>query len=674
MMKSKLLLLAFIVCSFYGSVAQNYKFGKVSKKELLQQEHPKDPTSNAAILYREIHTNFDYTSDSGFYMITDVFERVKIYNKEGFDWASKEIELYQGSSGADDEISGLKAYTYYLGNGDKIEEIKLKSDGIFEEETNKYIHKVKFTMPDLREGCVIEYKYTIKSPFINNIDEFRFQETIPVEKVDVRFASPEYFVFKTHQKGWVPYKIDKSARDRTIPLSNSRSQYDIYGNMTSKGGTRDLKFKEDTYTIELDNIPAMKEETFAGNIDNYSTGLKFELSYVDFPGSSLQSYSTTWEDVSKGIYEIDSFGHELKRSNYFEDDLDNLLSGVSSPEEKINRIFSYVVNKMTWNNYTSYYTNEGVKEAYKKGSGNVADINLMLVAMLRKANLNADPVLVSTKDHGMPLFPTRNGFNYVIAGVELPDGILLLDATSKNAEMGILKSSVMNWQGRIIKKDGTSSWVSLSPQVPAVKSAMVNVDIQPDLSVTGQAKSRFTGNYAFRYRTEFKVLNEDAQRKEIEKNANEVELSNLHFENLENLGKPVSLEYDFESLDAVEDVAGKLYFSPMVFMATKESPFKPETRQYPIDFGYPMKDRYIINIELPKGYKVESLPENAVFNLGENTGNYRYLISQMGNKLQLSVEFSMNQSFIAADEYGNLKKFYELLIAKENEKVVLSKV
>jgi hypothetical protein len=135
----------------------------------------------------------------------------------------------------------------------------------------------------------------------------------------------------------------------------------------------------------------------------------------------------------------------------------------------------------------------------------------------------------------------------------------------------------------------------------------------------------------------------------------------------------VALEYDFETFGSVEDVAGKLYFSPLVFMATKESPFKPEIRLYPIDFGYPMKDRYIVNISLPEGYKVESLPENAMYNLGADIGSYRYLISQVGNKIQLSVEFSINKSYVAAEEYGNLKKFFELLIAKENEKVVLSK-
>ncbi|WGF92870.1 transglutaminase domain-containing protein [Aequorivita marisscotiae] len=672
-MKSNFLTILAVLCFVNTSISQNYKFGKVSKEELLQKEHPTDPTADAAILYREIHTEFQYTNNDGFYMVTDVFERVKIYNKEGFDWASKEVDLYQSTSSSKDEIIGLKAYTYYLDGNNKIEEVKLKNDGVFEEKTTKYIHKTKFTMPDVREGCVIEYKYSIKSPFISNIDEFRLQETIPVEKIEIRFASPEYFVFKTHQKGWVPYKVESTSRDRTIALANSRSEYDRYGNMTNRGGARDFKFKEDIYTIDLTDVPAMKEESYAGNIDNYSTGLKFELSYVDFPGSSMKTYSTTWEDVSKGIYKVDSFGNELDKDNYFEDDLNSLLNGVSSQEEKVNKIFSFVLNKMTWNRYTGYYTNEGVKEAYKKGSGNVADINLMLIAMLRKANINANPVLVSTKDNGMPLFPTRNGFNYVIAAVELPQGMVLLDATNKEAEVGVLKPSIMNWQGRLILKDGTSSWVPLSPQTHAVKSSMVNVAIKPDMTVTGVAKNRFTGNYALKYRAKYKSLNADATRKALEKDANQAELSEVNFENLITLGEPVALDYEFETFGAVEDVAGKLYLSPMVFMATKESPFKPETRLYPIDFGYPMKDRYIFNIALPEGYKVESLPENAVYNLGTNMGSYRYLISQAGNNIQLSVEFSINKSYIAAEEYGNLKKFFELLIAKENEKVVLSK-
>src|SRR5690606_4939670 len=248
---------------------------------------------------------------------------------------------YQSGSASKDEISGLKAYTYNLGANNKIEEIKLRNENIFEEKTSKYLHKTKFTMPDIREGSVIEYKYTIKSPYISNIDEFRFQETIPVEKVEVRFASPEYFVFKTHQKGWVPYKVDKNSRSRTMSFNQTVQDITAFsGDGIPHTTRREVNFKEDIYQIAIEAVPAIKEEAYVGNIDNYSTGLKFELSYIDFPGSSIKTFSTTWEDVSKSIYKVDSFGNELERNNYFEDDLGQLLSGVSNPEEKVFRIFS----------------------------------------------------------------------------------------------------------------------------------------------------------------------------------------------------------------------------------------------------------------------------------------------------------------------------------------------
>lgn len=668
-MKTLLLFTLLFLSTFSASFAQNYKFKKVSKEELLQKEHVVNPDANAAILYRETKTEFHYQEDSGWYLVTDYFERVKIYNKEGFKWANVTVDLYKSPGVGEDKLTGLRGYTYYMDSNDKMKSVKLEKDGIFNQETTKYLSQTKVTMPDVREGCIVEYKYTINSPFIFNIDEFRFQENIPVDKVNVVFKSPEYFRYKTHQRGWLPYNVETTTRERSMTINSTERDSD----MRMRTTMHQVNFKEFSHEIDLENVPALKEEAYAGNINNYTSALQFELDYFEIPGGRSKIYSTTWDDVSKNIYKVDSFGPELERTNYFRSDIDALLSGVSNPEEKAGRIFAYVLKKMNWNNYNGYYTNEGVRSAYKKGVGNVADINLMLIAMLRYANLEANPVLVSTKSHGMPLFPTLNGFNYVIAAVDFPQGTLLLDATNKDAEIGVLKSEIINGDGRLIKKDGVSGWISLRSVVPAVKSSMLSLEIKPDFSLTGKAQNRFTGNYAFQYRSNFKNLNNDAQRKVIEKSTKQTELSNFQFDNLNVLGEPVALEYDFESFDYVEEVAGKLYFSPLVFLAIQENPFKPETREYPIDFGFPMKDRYIVNITLPEGYQVESLPEDVIYNLGENIGNYRFLISQMGDKLQLSVELSMNQSFIAAEEYGNLKKFYELCIAKENEKVVLSK-
>lgn len=670
-MKTNILIGMAILFFLNTSVAQNYKFGKVSKEELIEKEHPIDPAADAAILYRETKTSFEYNSGEGFYLSTDVFERIKIYTKEGFEWATQEVDLYQASSGSKDNISGLRGYTYYLGSDGKTAEVKLSNNGVFEETANKYLRKTKFTMPDLREGCVIEFKYTLKSPFIGNIDEFKFQETIPVNKVSVRFSAPEYFHFQTYQSGWVPYKVEKDSKERRIVLGMESRITGAGFSTNRKVETREITFQENIFNIELEDVPSLKEEAFAGNINNYATSIEFELSHTDFPGSMLKTYSTTWEAISKATY--DNLEDEINRRGYFESDLAPIIKNVATQDEKILAIYNFVKTKMNWNGNGGYYSKDGVKDAYKREVGNAADINLMLIGMLRKAGLNANPVLLSSKAHGIPLFPTQNGFNYVIAAVERADDVVLMDATNKNAEIGILNPFLINWQGRLIREDRSSDWVPLTPNAPATQSSLINIELKKDLSIAGNAKNRFTGHYAWKHREKYKGMNDDSARKELEKEMPQTELAEITFENLKKTQQPVSLNYSFEAYDMAEEIGGKIFFSPMAFLAQKENPFTLEKRLYPVDFSYARKDRCIVTVSIPDGFKVESLPENAVFNLGENTGSFRYLISQVREKLQLSVEYSISKPFIEADDYASLKQFFELLIAKQNEKIVLSK-
>jgi hypothetical protein len=672
-MNLKLIVFAVFLFISQFAVSQNFKFGKVSVEELQEKSHPLEPDANAAILYRELKTNFKYSEGNGFMVLTDVFERVKIYNRDGFDWATKKINKYQGKNNDNEEVTGLKGATYYLNESGGIEEIKLRNSGIFEEEASKFIEVTKFTMPDLAEGCIIEYKYTLKSPFISNIDSYRFQESIPINRVDFVFAVPEYFNYKPHQNGWLFFEIDQASREKKVLLSSSLNQRSKYGTSTQEGGSRGLKFDENSYSVILNDVPSIIGETYVGNMDNYSSSLKMELSYTKFPNSIIDYYSSTWEDVSQSIYASESFGSQLEKTNYFEEDLDVLLSGVSNVQEKMIRIFEFVKNRMTWNEYNGFMVDIGVKTAYEEGIGNVADINLMLTAMFRYAGLNANPILVSTKSHGIPVFPTRDGFNYVISGVENQGGVLLFDATNKDGEVNILETKLLNWQGRIIGKEVSSAWVSLAPRKHALKNAMLEVEITDDLTLEGSSKNRSTGHYSMEMRDIYGGLSVDGQRKRLETGKGETEINNVVFENLEVLYQPITYSYDFDASAALENVAGKLYFSPLLYLATIENPFKLAQRKYPVDYGYIWKDRYLISITIPDGYSVESIPENTSFELDQEMGSYKYLISNTGNKIQLSVELAINVSVIPAGNYVSLKKFFELLITKENEKVVLSK-
>ena len=675
-MKIKLALLILVIFAVQSTWAQDFRFGKVSIEEINEKQHPTDPTADAAILYREITSTFHYDQTKGFYLVSDVFERVKIYTKKGFNWGNKNVSLY-ASGTSKDALSRLRAVTYSLGDNGKIHEEKIRKDGIFDVDYNQYHSQKKFTMPDLKEGAVIEYRYSVSSPFIGNIDEFIFQEEIPVNKVEISFAYPDWFTFQSYHKGWIPFNIKTDAKTSSLAYSQITDDSKRQGLSGAAFGPRStirtVPYDEIINKVSMDNVPALKIEAYAGNIRNYSSGLKFELSYTQYPGEMVKTHTTTWDAVTKNIYDTESFGRELERTGYFKKDIDALLVGVSDSREKTIKIFDFVKKNITWNGIEGYHTKDGVREAFRKGSGNVAEINLALTAMLRYAGLNADPVLISTKNHGMPLFPTRNGFNFVVAGVVLNNEVLLLDATNKYSEIGVLQPSLLNWNGRLVRKDKTSDWVTLAPSGHAVSDAMVAIKLSEDLKLSGNVQSRVTGNYAFQYRDSYSKLSLAEQQKRLEKQWNSVDISDISFKNLDDVAHPVSLQYKFETADLVDEIAGKLYFSPLTFLALQESPFKSESRNYPVDFGYPLKDRFLVTIDIPEGYLVESIPENVQMVLNKEMGYFRYLISDLGGKLQLSVELSINQAVIAAEDYLDIKRLYEMVVSKQAEKVVLVK-
>ena len=666
-------LIIFFTCTAVN--AQDFRYGKVSKEELQETAHPKYPDASAAILYRNNYSHFDYNKQDGFILVTEIQERIKIYNAEGYDYSTKFIWLHKQDN-EKEKVSGLKGVTYTLVDGD-MEEAKLRNDGIFEEERDRYSDVTKFTMPNISDGAVIEYKYEIRSPFLGNLDEVRFQERIPLNKVESRYYFPEYFVFKLHSKGGGQVKIDESRRNRKLSLgiTNSRPTGSLTsGYSPSSSRIRSVDFSEKIYTMTANDIAPLKEERFSGNLENYLTSIKFELSYIKFPDSPLKYMSTTWEDVAKNINSSDSFGDELNQTGYFNQDIDALIASAKNSKEKTFLIYEYVKNRMTWNEYLGFYAENGVKNAYKNKTGNVGDINLMLVAMLRYAGIDASPVLISTKHNGIPIFPTRNGFNYVVASAALDGGQILMDATNKLGEVNLLEEKLINWKGRLIKKDGSSMWVSLEPTDNAQSMMLVNVSIGDDLNTTGSLASRFMGHEALNYRKSYLGLTKEEARTKLEERNKGAEFSAIEFENLKECYKPVVLKYDFEPLSGVEKVGGKLLISPMFYLAEKENPFKQDDRQYPIDFGFAKRDRCSIIIKIPEGYKVESLPKSEAFKLFDDMANFSYSIKESLGNIQLTCERAINTALISPVYYSELKQFYDMVIKKQNQQIVLNKI
>jgi hypothetical protein len=668
-MKKLILILLVIATSHFG-FSQNYKLGKVSKEELQEKYYPLDSSVSAAYLYKNRRTYFDYNQQDGFIIITEVHERIKIYNKDGYDWATKSISFYSPDSGNSEKVIVKDAKTFSIVGG-KVKSEKLAKKALFKESTNKYWAKKKFTMPNVSVGSVIEWKYKIISPYFR-INKLELQHSIPMKKVTSTINIPEYFKYNSKSIGYLPVDIKTNNKTRNIKYTYRNKLTDLANNSKTEASMETMEFLETIYQIDKNNIPALYQESYVNNIDNYRSMIEYELSSIKWPNTPTKYYAKTWDDVAKTILKNSRFGEELKKTNYLKDDLITLNSSLTTTSAKIYGALEFVKNKIKWNDYTGKYTEKGLRKAYKEGVGNIADINLTLVAVLRELGINANPVLVSTRSNGVPNFPTLSGFNYVIVYAETSEGNVLLDASEKYSLPNVLPLRALNWQGAIVRPDKTIDFINLGSSTISFEELNMSYKISNDGMIEGMNRVKYKNSAALDYRIKNGSNSEESIISKTEEN-NDIEILNFRLSNIHDLSKPVAKMYKFEKEDGVEIIGNKMYFTPLLFSATTENPFKLKNREYPIDFGTSNEEKIIVSIQIPEGYTIESLPENVAIGMSEDLGTFIYSVKNQGGKIQIVSDIKINTGIIPATYYAEIKEMFKQIVSKQTEKIVLSK-
>lgn len=521
-------------------------------------------------------------------------------------------------------------------------------------EYSEFTNISSFTMPNVKEGTVIEYKYTITSSRLS-IDDIIFQFSIPVNKLDIRIATPEYYIYNKQynfQASYLP-KLIETSKNTAVPFD----------------------YKINISTVNEVDIPALREEAYSGNYNNYRSKMAMELTaYLDSNKILAKTFSSSWEEVSKTIYESENFGGQLSKFSIYKDDLEAVLAGVDDDFEKAFLVENLVKSKVKWNGGFGKYARKGIRAAYKDGEGNDADINLMVISMLRSQGVNANPVVLSTRNNGIPLFPSREGLNYVVCSVEKDGKMLLIDATEQYSTNNVLPQRVLNWQGRLIENENVSRWINMKPSKNSVESTMLNVTIDDDFTVTGKVAKHLTNYTAYFYRNKYALMTNEDHIKSLEKDKGAIEINELSIDNVKDATQPIKVNYEYELSDGIDEVGDKIYFSPMLFFAIKENPFKLEERQYPIDFVIPYSDKYMVNIKLPEGYTVEYLPKSEGLEFKDANVKFTYLIQQNGDFLQLKAQLDIVNPLISPKDYKDFKAFYSKIVEKQAEQIVLTKV
>lgn len=663
----KVLLALLLSCGSY-SFGQDLGLGKVTIEDFEIKTEDTSNDHDAIIILNSVDVFF-----VDFKQYLSFRQRIRIETEEGLEYATNSIQLYSSDSGSE-SLKSIVGSTYNLVDG-KVESIELDVNSVFTEDLNEYYKSKSFTMPDVRVGSVIEFNYVIESPF-PLIDDINLQYGVPIVNLEVGIQFPEYYSYNVVFNPRASYKVDFNASDFENSLTSSLIDASESEDFDSDQKIQQVRLSNKAISFSQQHIPALLPEFLAGDLNNYRAKMIVNLASVNYVGTGKvkKEYGTSWEKVAKTIYDSDNFGDEIKQSRFYRKDLEEIIEPSLTDKQKIVEVLKFLKSKVKWNNKYGVYTKDGLKDAYKTGSGNVSEVNLLLVSMLREAGIEAYPVLVSSSDSETPIFPTREGFDYIVVQATYDDEKVLLDATEKYAGLNLIPLRAASWKGRLIKKDGASEWIKLTENQKSEEITFLEIALDNDSHAIGNGQKRYSNYMALRARNSNANSTEDELEKYVQNDNVGLEVSEVKLEGLEDVDSNLTLKYDVIYKNAVDKVGDKIYVTPLLYEANEENPFKLDTRKLPVDLSFPLKTKTIVNIKMPEGYEVESMPENVKIMYNDNVGYYKHISNYANGVISTVATFDLTTSVIQPGGYVAFKKFFEAIVEKDAQKIVLKKI
>ena len=638
---------------FFSIIALSQKkrstsLGRTTLDELKMTIYDKDSTATAVVLYE--HANYYVDQHNDYNLTTDYYFRIKILNKEAFDLATIKIPLF-----GKEKVRGIKAKTYNLSNTDRINEVFLTKDKIFTKQKSEKWKEVAFTLSNIKVGSVIEYVYTVASPY-SQIDDWYFQSGIPKIKSDFTAAILGNYKYNIRIVGFLNLnKNDTSVKKNCVYVSGT------------PGACLILNYG-------MDSIPAFKEENYMLSKRNYISRLSFELESYTGTTGIVKKYTKTWKDADRNL-KYNFLDNQGSKKKYFKKNIlnDEILS-TKNNLEKAKKIFELIKSNYSWNGNYWPTRKIKVKKAYESKSGNVFDINLSLYNALQAAKIESKLTMLATRNKGLPtkLHPIINDFNYLVVKAIIDEKIYFLDATKKKMPFGLVQFEALNGEGRVMDFKEGSFWEAIQINQKTTKTTRLMLEFSED-NFLGNLIINRTGYNAFNQREALATLTEEAFLENFETKHPSIEVDDFKVKNLNELDKKlqeiykITIEHDIVN-------ANRIKINPFFVDKRTENPFKLNERTYPVDYGYPRSNTFHLLLKIPKEYTIKKIPESKALSLPNNGGKIVFIVKQTGNTVRLSLKVAINNKEYTNNEYFYLKEFYNQLIKIQDSFIEIEKI
>lgn len=642
------------------------KWGKIPKEDLAMTVYEPDPEADAVVLEDIGEVVYDVRSSDRPVRI-ERHVRMKLLTQAAVEmYGDVSVEYY--SRQQYEVLSNFRGQVY-LPDG---QEFEVKKEHMFKVVDDDTWSTESMVFPGLQVGAIIEYRYTLRSSDILNPVDWYFQREIPVRYCALTVEFPEWFQFVSLRQGQIlPKHTFKEGRD-VITYSEVSRQGTWNVSAAVSSGSIDFKVRYDTY--EARDVPALEAEKHVTTMDDYYTRLRYQLQSINFPSSPVQPVMSSWSKVEDELLERDDFGKQYGAKRFGTAVLE--FSGVAATEggsqkERATLLFDALSSLLQWDNSYAFLSRKSVDNTLKERGGSSADLNLTLLAGLLQLDIEAYPVLTSTRTHGqvLELYPFISQFNHTMVLAMLDGQATFMDITGDYHPVGLPKSNALNYRGWLVR-DGRSEWVNtVTDYSRTTQYFQLTCDASGTLEGTVQAK--FTGYPSVRHRALFFSDPTAYSGAEAHTYSVSIEMNELTPQHAQDKNQPWS--YTSRVRCTGTSTGDLIYVAPIFSKSFADNPFKAAERTVPVEFNYPVLEKWILDIVIPEGYTVESLPRSLKVETEGGGVTFTIRTGYTGNKVQIVLDFGIHALKYAPDQYLMLKTVFDEIQNITGEQIVLRK-
>lgn len=608
---------------------QNYQpYGVIDTADLSLKQCDFEKDANAEVLFNKGIEAFD----DDFYITFTVHKRIKIFTNSGKDEANIRIPFI-------DKLTDLKAETINL-NGKTITYTPIDANLFYKQKLNQGVKEITFAFPEVRPGSVIELQYKWRI-YGDAFPRWYFQEDIPTRysEINVKFTMGSTFSAKLNNR-------QPLVKDSLIYLN---------GQDASAGKK---------YVFAMANVPAFKDEPYPAQESTVRQRLL------------LRRNTMSWGKVFQTLYTDPDLAGQLGNKLPDEADLLKKLNAITDKDARTDSAFVMVQKHMLWNKQNDLFSSNGIHKAWNDKTGNSTDINLILCRLLRKANLEAYPMPVSTPDYGAVDLehPSMYEFNKTVVYMPIDSThYYILDASDKHNVYNIIPFNVLSTYGLEMNvKNSEFKLFKIASIKPSTRYIKINADILPAGKVTGDAtiiNDSYSRNASIQL---YRTLGEKKYIDELRDHNNNLNITSLKLDSAEQDSVPLTQHIKF-NLDLIASDDNYIYFDPNLFTTFGSNPFLSPERNGNIDFIF--ANSYILSAEykIPDGYKVGALPNNIVITMKDKSMSLTRIMLEENNHIIVNYRIIRRRSYYGREEYDELFNFYKQIFTVLNDVIVFKK-